>query len=106
MMVDSPSVSFITGFCSEGVHVGVEQDQDEGHQQVEDQPDVNHLHIGCVGQIVAHADKHGRQHKHCCQIDCHNSFEEKILKILFVFTIICFLALKGELQCKSTSKLV
>ena len=49
MMVDSPSVSFITGFCSEGVHVGVEQDQDEGHQQVEDQPDVNHLHIGCVG---------------------------------------------------------
>ena len=31
----------------EGVHVGVDDDEDEGDDEVEDQPDVHHLDVGC-----------------------------------------------------------
>ena len=36
----------------ERVHVGVDQDLDEGEQQVEDQPDVNHFDVGRFRQVV------------------------------------------------------
>ena len=43
---------------SERVHVGVDQHHYEGVQQVEQQPGVHHLHVGCLGQAVTHIDKH------------------------------------------------
>ena len=49
----------------EGVHVGVDQDLDEGQQEVEDQPDVDHLDVGRFRQVVGDIDEHGGQHQHC-----------------------------------------
>ena len=49
---------------SEGVHVGVDQDYNEGVEQVKQQPHVNHLHVGGLGQIVTHIDEHRRQDQH------------------------------------------
>ena len=53
MVVDLPF--FIISQC---VHVGMEQDDDEGQEQVEQQPHINHLHVGGLGQVVAHVDEH------------------------------------------------
>ena len=33
----------------------------ERNQQVEDEPDVHHLDVGGLGQVVAHIDEH------CCE---------------------------------------
>ena len=52
-------------FMPEGVHVGVDQDLDEGQQEVEDQPDVDHLDVGRFRQVVGDIDEHGSQHQHC-----------------------------------------
>ena len=93
MVVDSSFLPLLVGISPEAVHVGVEQDQDEGHQQVEDQPDVNHLHVGCVREVVADADEHGRQHQHGGEIYCHDRFKEKILrlkKLLFTLFYLSF----------------
>ena len=35
----------------ESVHEGVDDDEKEGHDEVEDEPDVDHLDIGRVGQV-------------------------------------------------------
>ena len=35
---------------SESVHVGVDGNKEEGHNQVEDEPDVDHLDVRCHGQ--------------------------------------------------------
>ena len=32
---------------AKGVHVCVDDDEDEGDDEVEDQPDVDHLDVGC-----------------------------------------------------------
>ena len=95
MMVDLPPLPISLVLCPEAVHVGVEQDQQKRHQQVEDQPDVNHLHVGSGGEVVAHADKHRRQHQHGRQIHRHNSFKEEILKCPNngIFKQICWNAL-------------
>ena len=53
-----------TCFEPEGVHVGVDQDLDEGQQEVEDQPDVDHLDVRRFRQVVRHVDEHGGQHEH------------------------------------------
>ena len=42
----------------QGVHVGMKQDNDEGQEQVKQQPHIHHLHVGCLGQVVAHVDEH------------------------------------------------
>ena len=36
----------------EGVRVGVHDDKNEGHAQVEYEPDVDHLHVGGLGQLL------------------------------------------------------
>ena len=44
MMVDLPVV-----ITSKGVHVGVDQDHNEGVKQVEEEPDIHHFHVGGLG---------------------------------------------------------
>ena len=34
-------------------------------KKVEDEPDVNHLDVGRLWQVVGHIDEHGGQHQHC-----------------------------------------
>ena len=48
----------------EGVHVCVDKNLDEGKKEIEDQPDVDHLDIGGLRQVVGDVDEHGGQHKH------------------------------------------
>ena len=38
----------------EGLHEGVNDDEDEGYEEVEEKPDVYHLQIGGVRQAVIH----------------------------------------------------
>ena len=41
--------------------VGVQENLCEREEQVEEEPHVNHLDVGGLGQLVAHVDEH------CCQ---------------------------------------
>ena len=56
----------------ESVHVCVDQNHNEGVEQVEQQPGIHHLHVGGLWQAVTHVDKHRRQHKHRGEINCDN----------------------------------
>ena len=38
------------------LHEGVDDDEDEGDEKVEEKPDVNHLKVGGVRQAVIHLD--------------------------------------------------
>ena len=51
----------------EGVHVGVDQNLNEGKQQIENKPDIDHLDIGSLRQVVGDIDEHGGQYKHRCE---------------------------------------
>ena len=51
----------------ECVHVCVDKNLNERKQEVEDEPDVNHLDVGRLGQVVRHIDEHGSKHKHCLE---------------------------------------
>ena len=42
---------------SEGVYVGLHQDIHEGFEETEDQPAVDHLDVGGVGQLGVHTNK-------------------------------------------------
>ena len=57
----------------EGVHAGVNKDNQEWQEQVKQQPDVNHLDIGGLGKAVGHIDEDGCQYKHRGQVDCDHS---------------------------------
>ena len=35
-------------------HVGVDDDQNEGNEEVEEKPDVDHFQVGGVGQAIVH----------------------------------------------------
>ena len=41
------------------IHEGVDKDLNEGKEKVEDEPDVNHLDVGGLRQVVRHIDEHG-----------------------------------------------
>ena len=53
----------------ECVHVCVYQHHNEGVEQVKQEPHIHHLHVGGLGQVVAHVDEHRRQHQHRGQIN-------------------------------------
>ena len=66
-------VYFSVIIASESVHVGVNEDYNEGVEQVEQEPGVHHLHVRGLWKAVTYVDKHRRQHKHGCQVDSNNS---------------------------------
>ena len=43
----------------ESVHVCVDENLNERKEKVEDEPDVNHLDVGRLWQVVGHIDEHG-----------------------------------------------
>ena len=77
MVVDLPLVVDL-----EVVHVGGHQDVVEGLDQVEEQPDVDHLDVSRLGKIVADIDEHGCEDQHCGDIDRYNRFKEKLLEVV------------------------
>ena len=77
MVVD---LSFIVHL--ETVHVGRHQDVVEGLDQVEEQPDVDHLDVSRLRQIVADIDEHGCEDQHRSDIDRYNRLKEELLEIV------------------------
>ena len=57
----------------ESVHVGVDEDNNEGVEKVKQQPGIYHLHVGGRGQALTHVDEHRRQHQHWGQVHCDDS---------------------------------
>ena len=43
----------------------MDENLNERKEKVEDEPDVNHLDVGRLRQVVRDIDEHGGQHKHC-----------------------------------------
>ena len=70
MMID---LSFI--IIPESVHVGVDENHNEGVKKVEQQPYIHHLHIGGLGKVVAHVDEHRGQHQHGGQVYSYNRLQ-------------------------------
>ena len=53
----------------------MQENYDERKKEIEEEPDINHLHVGGGGEVVAHADEHGRQHQHAGEI--HSNYSLK-----------------------------
>ena len=67
---------------SEGLNVGLEKNVSEGFEEVEDEPCINHLDVGSLGEVVAYADKHGRKDEHDCNIEGDDGFKEEGFKVV------------------------
>ena len=59
----------------ESVHVSVKENNNEREEEIEEQPHVNHLHVGGFGQIVTHVDEHRGQYQHGSQVHSDNSLK-------------------------------
>ena len=77
MVVD---LSFIVHL--ETVHVGRHQDVVEWLDQVEEQPDVDHLDVGSLGKVVADIDEHRGKNQHRRHIQRYHGLKEELLEIL------------------------
>ena len=66
----------------ESVHVGVDEDNNEGVEQVEQQPHINHLHVGSLRKTVAYVDEHRSQHQHGSQVNSDNSLIKRVFYVL------------------------
>ena len=65
----------------ECVHVGVYQHHNEGVEQVKQEPDIHHLHVGGLWKIVAYVDEHCSQHQHGGQIYSDDSLLKIHIKL-------------------------
>ena len=77
VMVDLPLLVHL-----EVVHVGRHQDVVERLDQVEEQPDVDHLDVGGLGQVVADVDEHGGEHQHGGDVDGDHGLKEELLEVV------------------------
>ena len=69
MMVDLPWLFL----CAESFNVSLQEDVNEWLEQVEQKPDVDHLDIGSLGEIVTYVDEHRCQDQHYRHIQGNNS---------------------------------
>ena len=75
-------IYFSLFIISKSVHVGVEEDNDEGEEEVEEEPHVHHLHVRGFGKVVAHVDEHRSQHQHGGQVHSDNSLVKRVFYAL------------------------
>ena len=66
----------------ETVHVRRHQDVVEWLDQVEEQPDVDHLYVGRLWKVVADADEHRSEDQHHGDIQRYHGFKEELLEIV------------------------
>ena len=57
------STSFVI-VIPQHVHIGMKHDLNKGDEEVEDEPDIHHLDVRGLREVVAHVDKHCCQHQH------------------------------------------
>ena len=77
MVVDLTFVIYL-----ETVHVRRHQDVVEWFDQVEKQPDVDHLDVGGLGKVVADTDEHRSENQHHRHIQRYHGFKEELLEIV------------------------
>ena len=77
VMVDLPLLVHL-----EVVHVGRHQDVVERLDQVEEQPDIDHLYVSRLGKVVADTDEHRSEDQHHSDIQRYHSFKEELLEIV------------------------
>ena len=77
VVVDLPFVVYL-----ETVHVGRHQDVVKWFDQVEEQPDVDHLDIGRLGKVVADIDEHCSENQHRRHIQRYYGFKKELLEIV------------------------
>ena len=66
----------------ETVHVGRHQDVVEGLDQVEEQPDVDHLNVGRLGKVVADADEHRGEDQHHRHVQRNHRLKEEFFEVV------------------------
>ena len=77
MMVDLPLVVHL-----EVVHVGRHEDVVERLDQVEEQPDIDHLDVGGLRQVLADADEHRGEDQHHCHVQRNHGLEEEFFEVV------------------------
>ena len=55
----------------QGVHICMDQNLDERKKKIKDQPNVDHLDVRSLWQVVRDVDEHCGQHKHCYKREFH-----------------------------------
>ena len=79
---DPVMVDFTLLVHLEVVHVGRHQDVVERLDQVEEQPDIDHLDVGSLRQVLADADEHRGEDQHHSDIQRYHGFKEELLEIV------------------------
>ena len=69
MMVDLPWLFL----CAESFNVSLQENVNKWLEQVEQEPDVDHLDIGRLREVVTHIDEHRCQDKHDGYIQGYDS---------------------------------
>ena len=59
------------------VHQGMEENRHERNQLREDEPDIDHLHVGGGGEGVRDGDEEGRENQLGGEVDRHHGLEEE-----------------------------
>ena len=77
MVVDLAFIVYL-----ETVHVRRHQDVVEWLDQVEEQPDVDHLYVGGLGKVIADADEHRSEDQHHSDIQRYHGFKKELLEIV------------------------
>ena len=67
---------------SQRLNVCLHDDVNEWFEQVEDQPDVNHLDVGRRGQALGHADEQSRDDEEHCHVRGDEALEEELLEVV------------------------
>ena len=62
--------------------VSLHNDVNEGFEQVEDQPDINHLDVGRRGQALADADEQGRDDEEHGDVGRDEPLEKELLEVV------------------------
>ena len=66
----------------QGLNVSLDDNVDEGFEQVEDEPDVDHLDVGRRGQALTHADEQGCNHEQHGDVGRDEPLEEELLEVV------------------------
>ena len=66
----------------QGLNVSLDDNVDEGFEQVEDEPNVDHLDVGRRGQALTHADEQGGDHEQHGDVGRDEPLEEELLEVV------------------------
>ena len=58
----------------------MDQNLDERKKKIKDQPNVDHLDVRRLWQVVRDVDEHCGQHQHCCEVHSDHRLKEERLE--------------------------